>query len=91
MRVGYKVFRSKFKSSEIRGVMADAQRNPSVSGSMSSEMRHKLASGSDSKGKYRVSSPGTPYGMTWVKTRNEPAERNLCTCYNHTHDPETRK
>ena len=84
-------FVSKFKSSEIAQVYNSNKRNPSVSGSVPSDIRNIEAAGSDSVKKFRLSGPGTPFGMTWVKTRNEPAERNLCTCERHKHDPETCK
>jgi hypothetical protein len=58
----------------LREVYQSNMRNPSVSGSVTSEARLRDAVGSDALKNRKLSGPATPFGMTWVKTRQEPKD-----------------
>lgn len=72
-----------------QGVRQDeraSRRNPRQGASVQGSARLMEAAGSDSHGKGRMSGPGTPFGMDWVKTRNEPKDRTPCRCDEHKKD-----
>jgi hypothetical protein len=71
------------------------------SGGTSYEARFKSAAGHDSRGKYRVSGPATPFGQRWVKSSQEarpynphpkdakgrPVNPSGSLCTRHKHEP----
>lgn len=67
-----KVFISKFKTEEIHAVMREHMRNPSVSGSVTSDARMHDAAGSDYHKLRKLTPMATPFGASWVKSRNAP-------------------
>ena len=69
---------SRFKPQDILSVLSDARRNPSVSGSVPSDVRLREAAGSDSGKKYKLSGMATPVGMAWHKGDNKAVERQAC-------------
>lgn len=71
-RKPYKLFVSKFTSKDIQQVMKSHMTNPSVSGSTSADVRMRDAAGSDTAKNRKLSPMATPFGASWVKSRNEP-------------------